>query len=37
VLDRLNAPEVRVRRMWELLIEHGFLRPGDDRLHTRLG
>ena len=30
VLDRINAPELRVRRMLELLLEHGFVRPGDD-------
>ena len=30
VLDRINAPELRVRRMRELLLEHGFVRPGDD-------
>ncbi len=37
VLDRMNAPEVRVAKMRDLLLEHGFLRPGDDRLHTLLG
>ena len=30
VLDRINAPELRVRRMLELLLEHRFARPGDD-------
>ena len=30
VLDRINAPELRVRRMLELLLEHRFVRPGDD-------
>ena len=30
VLDRINAPELRVRRMRELLLEPGFVRPGDD-------
>ena len=30
VLDRINAPELRVRRMRELLLEYGFVRPDDD-------
>ena len=37
VLDRMNAPQVRVAFMRKLLLEHGFLRPGDDRLRTLLG
>ncbi len=37
VLDRMNAPRVRVAKMRDLLLEHGFLRPGDDRLRTLLG
>ena len=37
VLDRINAPELRVRRMQELLLEHGFVRPGDDEPLGPLG